>query len=164
MTALILQDLPNPLRGDLRIIVRDAVTREPIRRLLIKNTITYGALNAITQLLAQLTGTTIANFKIASLRVGTDPTAPVRTQTDLIVPIFTIPLSNVPGEDKIISVAPYELKILTTLEAGDANGYTLQEAGLFLSNNTMFSRQTHPSLPKSSAVVIDYDWRLEFTA
>ena len=166
MTSLVLKDTPGLLRGDLRLLVRDAKTREPIRQLLIKNTITYSALDAFVHLLAQLTGhgLILTDFKIATLKVGTSATPPVRTQTNLLIPVFSISLSDVPGEDKILSAAPYMLKILTTLEAGDGNGNTLYEAGLFFFNGVMFARQTHPGIPKSSAIVVDYDWRIEFTA
>ena len=161
MSSLILQD-QSPMRGDLRLTVRDAITREIKRNLLIKNTITYGALNAILQLISQLTDVAPTDFKIEALQIGTNATAPVRAQTALIAPVLTLTLSDVA---KIVTNSgPYELRVVTTLGADQCNELTLCEAGLFMHNGSMFARQTHPPIPKSSAIVIDYDWRIDLTA
>lgn len=160
-----LKDLYLPMRGDLRIRVRDAKTDAVLRRIQIKNTITYKALKALVHLLAQVTGDTVGNFKVTGLHVGTGATPPDRTQTALVTEVAIIALSDVPSEDKFITDSgPYELKILATLEASVGNGNTLQEAGLFLVNGDMMARQVHPGIAKTAAIVIDYDWRIEFTA
>ena len=150
------------LRGDLRITVRSAITGASIRRLLIKNTITQKALTAIIRLLAQPTDITLTNYQMTSLHIGTGTAAPTKTQTALSTEVLSLPLAE---ENRIITDSdPFELKILITLGADQGNGNTLTEAGLFLTNNFMFSRQTHPALVKTSALVFDYDWRIEFTA
>jgi hypothetical protein len=115
----------------------------------------------------QITNYDPTGNRIATLQVGTGNAPPDRLQTALVAPVappvaLTIGDANVSGSTTADPV--YELRILVTLGANDANGNTLQEAALFMANNEMFSRQTHPAIPKSSAIVVDYDWRISITA
>lgn len=150
-----------PVRGDMRVIVKDAVTLEVIRRFEIRNTITYLALGALARLIAQNTYT-LTDYKVTTLRLGTGTTPPAKTDVALDTQVFSIALTD--GMRLVTTTGPYELKILTTLGSGDANGNTLTEAGVFLTNGDLFCRQIHPAVPKTGALVVDYDWRISFTA
>jgi hypothetical protein len=74
-----------------------------------------------------------------------------------------------------------ELQFLASLDANEANGSTLREAGLFTRGSAtnptpsdppgtapgqvrLFARQIHPDVPKTAAITVLYDWRIGFTA
>ncbi len=80
-----------------------------------------------------------------------------------------------------VTGVPGELQFIATLGAADANGATLQEAGLFTRGSApvptpsdppgtgpgdvrLFARQIHPQVPKTSAISVEYDWRIGFSA
>ena len=88
--------------------------------------------------------------------------------------------------DKVTSISG-EIACIATLGIGDANGLTLQEAGLFTRGSAatahpigvsvncdapdmrpgyprMIARQTHPPIPKTAAISIEYQWRISFAA
>jgi hypothetical protein len=180
-----------PLRGDLRIVVRRADTGEVHWRYEIRNTITYVALRSLVNLISQKTTTTPADYKVAYLRLGTGTTPPVRADINLEFPAPTAgaPLDIALGDaEKYLTVSnPFEMKIVATLGYLDLNGLSLTEAGLFIRGTTtptipapptspaqnagdlthypeLFARQIHPAIPKSISFVIDYDWRIAFTA
>lgn len=179
-----------PLRGDLRITVRRADTGAIHRHYEIRNTIVYAALKGLVNLLAQKTTLTDPlDYQIAYLRVGTGTTAPTRSDTNLEIPATPQPPdapSAIPhtmvldDAGKVLTViGPYEIKILATLEASKLNGLSLTEAGLFTRGNSalaqppglyaghypeLFARQIHAAIPKSAGFVVDYDWRIAFTA
>lgn len=153
-----------PIRGDLRVRTIDVRSGRVLRTFLIRNTVTFVGMGVVVQLLAQrLADPAPATLKIASLKVGDGVTPPVRGDTALVdgAP-FTIALSDANKIPNILG--PYELRIVCTLGSGDANGKTLAEAGLFTAGGSMFARQIHPSIVKSAAIAVDYDWRLSFTA
>jgi len=179
-----------PLRGDLRIVMRRADTGEIHWRYEIRNTIVYAALKGLVNLVAQKTTLTDPkDYQVAYLRLGTGTTAPVRSNTNLEIPATPQP-PDAPSADpytivlgdlnKVLTISnPFEMKILATLEAGKLNGLALTEAGLFTRGNNLvaqppglyagyypelFARQVHPAIPKSAAFVVDYDWRISFTA
>jgi hypothetical protein len=168
-----------PMRGDLCVIVRDAATGTRLRRFEIRNKITFGAADVLVELLAQreLTDPEPRAGQIYSLRMGTSNTPASRADTNLGAFAIGKRLGVV---DKITGI-PGELQFVATLEAGDANGLTLQEAGLFTrgardaasetdapgatpGDVRMFARQVHPPIPKTPAITLEYSWRLAFTA
>lgn len=179
-----------PMRGDLRIVVRRADSGKVQWRYEIRNTITYVALRGLVNLISQKTTSTPADFAVSYLRVGTGTTPPVRADINLELPApnaaapFTILLDDAA---KFLTVSnPFEMKIVATLGAGDLNGLDLTEAGLLIRGGTtatipappvspavylpaptfypeLFARQIHPAIPKSGALVVDYDWRISFT-
>jgi len=177
-----------PVRGDLCLLVRDATTHEVRWRYEIRNTIMYSALKGLVSLIAQKTTSTPADSAVAYLRVGTGTTAPVRSNLDLQLPApnAITPHTLLFGDaQKYLTVSnPFEMKIVTTLEAGDLNGLSLTEAGLFIRGGTvatpvgspavytgaptyypeLFARQIHPAIAKSSGLIIDYEWRISFAA
>lgn len=177
-----------PLRGDLRIAIRDAATNEVRWRYEIRNTITYVALKGLVNLISQKgisnpavdLETKVQAYSVAWLRVGTGVTSPTRSDTDLASPVLPwVPLDD---SSKYLTVSnPFEMKITATLGTGDANGNALTEAGLFTRGGIiavppgeypvssgyypeLFARQIHPVINKTIAFVVDYDWRISFTA
>lgn len=164
-----------PLRGDLKVVARDAVTGEIVRRIEIRNTITYLALGTLVELIAQKTSTLypFGGLAIATLRVGSGTIPPTRNDSSLGSEVHSLALND--ANKFLTTNNPFELKIAVTLEAGTSsspfNNVTLSEAGLFTAGDVasglaprLFARQIHPGIPKSTALVIDYDWRIAFTA
>lgn len=158
-----------PMRGDMRVVARDAKTGRVIRRIEIRNTITFICTTALVKLLAQRAADPLpSTFKLTELRVGTGTTPPVRGDTALVTAVPSIDggYVTINDVDKLLTTLDplFELRNTVTLQAGAANGYTLTEAGLFAADGTMFARQIHPAIPKTAALVIDYDWRIAFSA
>lgn len=165
-----------PMIGTLRIAVRDAKTRKIKRRVTIKNKITYLAADVLVELLAQRASDPApARQLIYSMRMGSSNTAASRSDTNLGAFVVGVQLLDV----NKITGAPGELQFVATLEAGDGNGNTLREAGLFTAGSApstsdvpsttpgstrLFARQTHPDIPKTAAIVVDYSWTIAFTA
>ena len=165
-----------PMMGTVRMVVRDAVTREPIKRIEIRNKITYLAADVLVELLAQRASDPVPGCDlIYSMRMGSSNTAAQRSDTNLGA--FTI--GKVIGDVGKINGGPGEITFIATLESGDANGTTLREAGLFTAGASpspsdtpgsspgvtrMFARQVYPDIPKTIAIVVDYSWTIAFTA
>ncbi len=167
-----------PMRGDLTIIVRDAKTRKKIRRIEIRNKITFLAADVLIEMLAQRAVDPDPSYDMMfSMRMGLSNTPASRSDTNLGTPEIGKELADV---NKVVGV-PGELEFTATLESGDANGVTLQEAGLFTRGSAgsptpmdapsdtpgdphLFSRQIHPAIPKTTAIVLDYSWRIAFTS
>jgi hypothetical protein len=153
-----------PMRGDLTVRTRDAKSGRILRTFEIRNTITYIGMGNCVQLLSQrVADPAPATLALGSLKVGNGTTPPVRGDTALVdgTP-FTITLTD--ANKLPNTLGPFELRIVATLGALDANGKTLSEAGLFAVSGGLFARQIHPAIPKTSAIAIDYDWRISFTA
>jgi len=167
------------MRGDLSVIVRDAATLKQIRRIDIRNKITFLAADLLVELIAQrATDPADPNYNsMFSMRMGISNTPASRSDTNLGGFIIGKELADV---NKITGV-PGELEFTAQLGAGDGNGNTFQEAGLFTRGDAlvatpsdapstlpgkvrMFARQIHPAIPKTIAIVLDYSWRIAFTA
>jgi len=166
------------MRGDLCVIVRDAATLKQIRKIEIRNKITFLAADVLVEMLAQRGTDPLTSYnKMFSMRMGTSNTAASRSDTNLGAFIIGKELFDV---NKVTGV-PGELEFTAQLAAGDGNGNTFQEAGLFTRGDAlvatpsdvtstlpgkvrMFARQIHPAIPKTIAIVLDYAWRISFTA
>lgn len=162
--------------GRVGVIVRDAATRQPIRRFEIRNKITFLTADVLVELLAQRsTDPNPARNLVYSMRMGTSNTAAARSDTNL----GSFLIGKVLGDVGKVNGGPGEITFIATLESGDANGNTLREAALFSAGATpstsdtpgtspgvtrMLARQVHPDVPKLSSVVIDYSWTIAFTA
>ncbi len=173
------------MKGTLTVITRDAQTGKQLRRCEIRNKITFGAADTLVELWAQRTAPIdqppLQN-RIYSMRMGTADTVASRAHTNLGACVIGVELTDV---NKVTGIAG-ELQFIAILGAGDANGYTLQEAGLFTQGDIsppnpigtsvivdpvagvgtprMISRQVHPAIPKSAAITIEYQWAIAFTA
>lgn len=154
---------PAYIRGDLQLEIRDALSDSVIKRMAIKNTITYKGLLAPLKLLAQ-DGITVGDYRITRLWAGSNGIAPTRSDTALGSPTSTDSVTGgaitLTALNRTISEATSELIITATLGSGRANGTTLREVGLFTANGDMFARQVHPGVEKSSLITVSYTWRL----
>lgn len=172
------------MRGTLRVTIRDAISREMRKRITIRNKIMYLASDVLVELLAQrATDPAAVDDMLYSMRIGTSNTVPSRSDTNLGAYAIGIQLTDV---NKVTGVQG-ELQLLATLGNADANGLTLQEAGLFTRGSAaspnpvgvsvtsdapgtapgtprMFARQIFPGVAKTAAITVEFDWRIAFTA
>lgn len=168
-----------PMRGDLSILVRDARTRKVLKRIAIRNKITFLAADVLVELWAQRASGDLAPAanQLWSMRAGLSGTAASRSDTNLGAYAIGKALADV---NKITGVQG-NLQLTMTLESGDSNGVTLQEAGLFTrgvglvgtamsdtpdgtNKIRMMARQVYPGIPKTSAITVEYSWQMAFTA
>jgi hypothetical protein len=153
------------VRGDLCITARCARTGQALQRIQIRNLIVNAGLGLLPQLLAQVTGGDVSGWRIKYLHAGEGATPPV--PEDLALE-DTNPVELVLADDTTNKMArttpPCELRILVTLDDTHGNDKTLREAGLVTENGTLFARQIHAPLTKTAAILVDYDWRIAFTA
>lgn len=158
--------------GTLTIRVRDVRTGRVIRVWKKRNTITYDAGDIVRDLLAQrATDYAPAELKLGSMRFGTNATTPTRGDTNLLNEIASVRRELTDLHKLNGGVG--EISLHATMEGSAGNGYTYREAGLFTKGVTwnadvggslqMFTRQMHPSIEKTSAVALEYDWKLQFT-
>lgn len=166
------------MRGDLTVTVKDTKNGATLWREEIRNKITFLAADLLVELIAQRTTDPTTSYNsIYSMRMGVSNTPASRADINLGSFVVGKALADV---NKVTGVAG-ELQFITTLGPTEANGYTLQEAGLFTRGSAgsptpsdtpgtapgsvrMFARQVHPPVPKSTAITIEYSWRIAFTA
>lgn len=159
--------------GTLTIRVRDVKTGRILRTLVKRNTITYDAGDIVRALLAQrATDPAPGEHKFGSMRFGADNTTPVRADTDLIAEVVSVRKELTDGQ-KTDGVSG-EITVDATLQSGDGNGNTFQEAGVFTQGAglydanvggslKLFARQVHGAIAKTSGIVFDYNWTFQFT-
>lgn len=166
------------MRGDLCVIVRAAITHEVIRRIEIRNKITFLAADVMVELLAQRsTDANPTTNLIYSMRMGASNSPASRSDVNLgdtVIGKEILPVNKTTG-------IPGELQFMAVIESTEANGRTLQEAGLFTKGSAaspstldpagttpltprMFCRQIYPAITKTSSLTLEYSWRLAFTA
>jgi len=164
------------MMGTISMVIRDAKTLKVQKRITIRNKITFLAADLLVELIAQrATDPVPGRDLIYSMRMGSSNTAAARSDTNL----GAFVVGKVIGDVGKVTGAPGEIKFIATLDSGDANGFTLREAGLFTAGATpstndapgntpgvtrMFARQVYPDVPKTVAIVIDYSWTIAFTA
>jgi hypothetical protein len=165
-----------PMMGTIQITVRDARTGRIKSRRTIRNKITYLAADVLVELIAQrATDPVPARDLVYSMRMGSSNTAAARSDTNLGA--FTI--GKALADVNKVTGGPGEITFVATLDAGDANGTTLREAGLFTAGaapstsdvpgttpgvTRMLARQVYPDVPKTGAISVDYSWTIAFTA
>lgn len=164
---------PLTMKGTLVIEVRTAARRRLLRRITKRNVITFDAGDIVRALVAQrATDPVAANFRMGSMRFGANNTPPLRSDTDLIGEVVSVrkELTDLQKVDGLSG----EISFTATLQTSDGNGNTFQEAGLFThgagvfsanvgGNVKAFARQVHAPIAKTSGVVFDYTWTLQFT-
>ena len=169
-----------PLRGDLKIITRDSQSHGILKIWQQKNVITYVGVESLVGLMAPnvaLGGSYQLEHQIKSMRFGIDNTTPQPTDTDLASEAVVGPdpvRIELTDSERLIG-APGTVEFVATLGAGDGNGVTYREAGLFTRGDdddpllvtpgteVMFSRQVYPDQIKTGAVVLEFRWRITFT-
>lgn len=168
------------LRGDLRIIRREASNGQILSVWEKKNVITFGATEGLVKLLAPNAayGATVQEeTQIKSMRFGTSNLAPQRTDTALaseaIDPSTSLPVRvELLDANRLVGAAG-TVEFVAVLDPLTGNGVTYREAGLFTrgDNNdpqlttftTLFARQVYPDQVKTSAVQLEFRWRITFT-
>lgn len=144
-----------PCRGEVTIKIFD-LDGALIKRYHSPNTIVHKARDIMAHILV---GDGATNRKISKLGVGESNIAPVRTDEALKDEVLKVDIisNTFPAEGQVEMTALLDYN-------STANGKTLQEAGLFTSDNTlMFARQIHASITKTSSIQIQYLWRIIFT-
>lgn len=161
------------LSGTLTVRVRDVRTGRIVRTVQKRNTITFDAGDVVRSLLAQRASDPApAEYRFGSMRFGTDNTTPTRSDTDLIGEVTSVRKELTDGQ-KVDGITG-EITLDASLQSGDGNGNTFQEAGVFTygagafnanqgGTLKMFSRQVHAPLAKTAGLVFDYNWTFQFT-
>ncbi len=165
-----------PMMGTISLWIRDAKTGLVLRRQTIRNKITYLAADVLVELIAQRTTDPVpARGLVYSMRMGSSNTPAARSDTNLGAFVIGKQLADV----NKVTGAPGEITFTASLAAGDANGNTLREAGLFTAGaapstsdapgtspgtTRLIARQVYPDVPKTGAIVVDYSWTIAFTA
>ncbi len=179
------------LWGDFGLQVFDHSTGVPQRKLRIrkKNQITNQGRIALLNLMRPGPYATAADptdaavqleNRVWSLAVGTNNTPPTindddTTMSQAWISSFFFPVPSGGSECTIVATPPnsYYLSVSKTLATGDANGYTLTEAGIFTRGDndnpssavgqSLYARQIHSPIIKTSSMSIQYDWQLGIT-
>ena len=137
------------IRGELHIAIHDAKTGELIREETIGNKIVTAGLNLVRDLLG---GNNAAPTHIA---VGTDNTAPVAGDTVLGTEVFRNVITR-----RILSAVAVKFQLF--IQASEANGNTLEEAGIFNASTLgdMLSRVTYTPIIKTGAITVTLTWTI----
>lgn len=144
------------VRGEVTIVVRRPGS--PVRRIVVRNTITYLGLNAILALLAN------DGVGLGRLVPGTNGTPPTPGDIAMGSPLGPDDQIVLSGPNFTRAPATRELLVTGTLATTQANGETLREIGLRLVDGTLFARQVHPAFEKDGTMSITYTWRIAATA
>lgn len=135
-----------------------------LQRMVMRNVITVtGAFTPLISL-AQNAGYVAANNQIQVFQVGTSPTPPSRGDTALGSPVGGTGIVTLSDSNRALSPATGQLIVSVSYGSGDADGYTLAEAGLFLGNGSLFAHQVYPSIVKTSAFAAAFSWSIGLTA
>lgn len=134
-----------------------------VRRIVVRNTITYTGLNALLTLLAQASITPV-DYAARRLVPGTNGTPPTPGDLALGAPVGSSDQVVLSGVNFSHNTSSRELIISGTLTTGQANGLVLREIGLQLQNGSLFARQVHPFFEKDGSMSVTYTWRISVTA
>lgn len=148
------------LRGEVSLIIQRP---SGVRRIVVRNTITYVGLNALLALLAQA-GTTPGDYAMRTLVPGTNGTPPTPGDLSLGAPLGAPDQITLSAPNFSHNTATRELIVTGTLSTSQGNGSTLREIGLALDNGDLFARQVHPGVEKDGSMSITYSWRFGVTA
>lgn len=102
------------------------------------------------------------DYTIQKFGVGTGTRPPSSTDTALESPVAFQGGAFTKAIDSIEFPAPYTMRVIFTLGAGDCNGYLLTEFGLFAGDDTLLARVSRPGINKSSAFAPTLSHELRF--
>jgi hypothetical protein len=158
------------LEGHFTIRVRDAKTGQELKKYESKNLICDGAKAALARLMGQVT--TPADYqetKLWAIYAGSGTTSPSTSDTAL----ETIKFQKACDQPMTVTTALGLVEATILMESGEGNGKTYTEIGFFsrgsandpevTTNALMYSRQLHGAIEKTSAITIEYTWRLQIT-
>lgn len=158
------------LKGHIRVRVLDAKTSAELYCEEKSNLVCIGARQAVTRLISQqTTPDDYEETKLWAIYAGTGSTPPDVNDTELDVAAFK-KACDTPFS---VNLSTGEVEVQMTIESGEGNGYTYQEAGLFsrgdnddpnaggISGVLMYARQLHGQIEKTSSISIEYTWRFQ---
>lgn len=152
-----------PLRGDIELVVRQE--GEIVRRIAIRNTITYVGHVAMLQLLAQaLGGSASIGGSPGKLAPGTNGTPPTVGDIALGAALGPSDQIDLTAPNLAVNAPSRELVITGTLSTSQGNSSSLREVGLVLANGDLFARQVHPAVAKTALLTVTYTWRVAVTS
>lgn len=158
--------------GVLTVRLRSAEDGRILRTIIKQNTIVDSARTAVFGLLLQrATDPAASELQLGSMRFGRSGIAAATTDINLIEEVSDIRKQLVDA-NKINNGLSITLQ--ATVEAGEGNGYTYREAGLFTrggglwnanvgSSLMMFARQVHAGIEKTDSFALDYNWTIQFS-
>lgn len=120
------------------------------------NVITFGARDVMAHLLV---GDDVTNYKLANLAVGLNNTAPTRSDTTLANELLQVSFTSYsfPAAGQVEMTAILDF-------TSPANGQILNEAGLICADGTtLFARQVFGDITKTSALQLQFIWRIIYT-
>lgn len=149
------------MRGQIELVIDDGST---VRRIAVRNTITYLGRSATLHLLAQaLGGPDGIGGSPGKLVPGTNGTPPTVGDIALGAALSSGNQISLSASNLSVNEPAGELVITGTLTTSQGNGSTLREVGLVLADGRLFARQVHPSVAKTSALTVTYTWRVALT-
>lgn len=158
MTSYCVSAYKNPCYGRIEIKTYD-LSDNLLYEYKSPNVIVNGARDTLARLLMG-EATDVNNKKISTIKMGTNNTAPDRTQTALS---DTSSVLSLAVSSTLVSGKPGEVKFTATMDSAVGNEVSYKEVGLFSADNTMFARQIHPTQSKTSDVKLEYTWIIAFT-
>lgn len=103
-----------------------------------------------------LLGGDATGHNLTTIKVGTNPAAPALTDT-AITGAFSKAI------DSVAYVGNNIVQFIYSIAGTEANGITIQEAGLFNSAGVMFARKTRSSIVKTSAIALEGVWEIQIS-
>lgn len=156
------------LKGQFTIRVKDAATGEVIQEINKQNLVCTGARKALLRLVSQqTTPDDYEQTKLWAIYCGNGTTPPVNTETALVSAQF----KKAVDQPMTVDLTNGYVEVQMVMESGEGNGYDYTEVGLMsrgtadnpatTTNYLMYARQIHGAIPKTSAISIEYTWRLQ---
>jgi hypothetical protein len=120
----------------------------------------YTAHNLVVNLgklnVCKLLGGDAAGHSLTKISVGTNGTAPALTNT-AITGAFTKDIDSVAYSGNDI------VRFVYTIATTEANGITIQEAGLLNSAGVLFARKQRTPIVKTSAIALQGTWEIKIS-
>jgi hypothetical protein len=139
-------------KGRFYMEVIDIASGEVIDRFDGKNLVVNSGILNVCHLL----GGDASGHALTTIKVGTSPTAPALTDT-------TITGAFSKAIDSVAYVGNNIVQFIYSIDGTEANGITIQEAGLFNSAGVLFARKTRSAIVKTSAIALQGVWEIQIS-
>jgi hypothetical protein len=150
------------LRGDIEIKVRRKSDNQVIQVVEVRNKIVNAGLFELAKLLVP----SATGKPLGSLRVGVGSTHPATAADTVLQSPVTGGSVTLRVQDVTVTktgAGATQVAVQATIPTLATN-LALSEAGLFLSDSTLFARQIHLPILTEDGLAFDYYWTLTFTA
>jgi hypothetical protein len=150
------KDALGSIRGEVKIVIRDARTKEVVEEKLLTNVVTNTLL--MEQLYA-LAGEGLGDRWLNQMQVGTDGTPPDPTDDHITNPVsFDITSSTFPSGE------PRKFILTAILGSTVGNGVSYQEVGLVFKGTTprLAARRVFDAMTKSEGFEWEFIWTLSW--